>query len=89
LNGLLYKDANKQLQRFREFVGYNSVLPLTVESTEWSASIYAELRRLGKVISHNDVLIAGIAIANDLCLVTNNIAHFERIPNLELDNWSL
>jgi tRNA(fMet)-specific endonuclease VapC len=87
LNGLLYKDASKQLDRFLEFVEYNKILPLTVLSANKSAKIYAELRKTGKTISHNDVLIAGIAITNDLILVTNNTSHLERIPELEIDNW--
>jgi len=89
LNGLLYKDANTQLRRFQEFVDYNTILPLTVLSADKSAQIYAELRKTGKTISHNDVLIAGIAITNDLILITNNTDHFERISELALDNWTI
>jgi len=89
LNGLLYKDANKQIKRFKEFVGYNSILQLTILSVDKSARIYADLRKTGKIISHNDVLIAGIALTNDLILITNNTAHFERIPELEIDNWTI
>jgi len=87
LNGLLFKDANKQLQRFQEFVKYNKILPLTQISADKSARIYADLRKNGKTISHNDILIAGIAIMNDLILITNNTEHFERIKELEIDNW--
>jgi tRNA(fMet)-specific endonuclease VapC len=39
-------------------------------------------------IGHADTLIAGVAIANELQLVTNNTAHFERIEGLETDNWT-
>lgn len=87
LNGLLYKDAKKQLQRFLEFAEYNKILPLTVKAADKSAEIYADLRKSGKVISHNDVLIAGIAITNDLMIITNNSEHFSRIKGLEIDNW--
>jgi len=34
---LLYKCANKQLQRFQEFVNYNTILPLTVLTADKSA----------------------------------------------------
>ncbi len=33
-------------------------------------------------------MIASIALANDLILVTNNLSHFERIPDLKIENWS-
>ena len=53
-----------------------------------AAQIYAELRKNGEVIGHNDVLIAGIALENDLVLVTNNNKDFGRIQGLKIDNWS-
>ncbi len=88
LNGLLYKDAKKQLSKFLEFAKYNKIMPLTVLSAKKSANIYADLRKTGKVISHNDVLIAGIAITNNLVLITNNTNHFKRIKELEIDKWT-
>jgi tRNA(fMet)-specific endonuclease VapC len=32
-------------------------------------------------------LIAGVAIENEMILVTNNENHFGRIPGLSIDNW--
>jgi len=52
-----------------------------------SAEIYAELRKTGKSIGHNDILIAGTAIENDMVLITNNANHFNRIAGLEIENW--
>lgn len=34
-----------------------------------------------------DVLIASFALAYDLKLVTNNVSHFKRIPDLETESW--
>lgn len=87
LNGLLYKDARRQLAKFEMFVALNKVLPLTISTVKISANIQAELRKKRMVIGHTDTLIAGIAIANKLQLVTNNTAHFERIEGLETSNW--
>lgn len=89
MNGLFYKDAKKQLEKFEAFVKLNQVLPLTLEAATISAKIYAELRSTGNMISHNDVLIAGIAMENDMVIITNNTNHFNRIKELELDNWAL
>ncbi|MEO5651142.1 MAG: type II toxin-antitoxin system VapC family toxin [Ginsengibacter sp.] len=87
LNGLLYKDAKNQLAAFIEFTELNRVLPLTMRSAEIAAEIYADLRKEGKPIGHTDSLIAGIALANGLQLVTNNTEHFKRVKNLVLVNW--
>jgi len=87
LSGLKYRDAHKQLAAFFEFVASNSMLPITKDSIEISADIYAELRNRGVLIDDIDILIAGIALSNDLVLVTHNTAHFERIDDLELEDW--
>lgn len=87
LNGLLYKDARKQLKRFSEFAELNKILPLTLSATKQAAEIYANLRKKGQPIGHTDCLIAGIALTNDLQLVTNNIVHFKRVKGLEIINW--
>lgn len=87
LNGLLYKDARKQLKRFSEFAELNKILPLTLSATKQAAEIYANLRRKGQPIGHTDCLIAGIALTNNLQLVTNNIDHFKRVKGLEIVNW--
>ncbi len=88
LNGLYFKDAKNQLDKFEQFIELNEVLPLTDEVAKESAGIYALLRKKGQAIGHNDVLIAGTAIVNGMTLITNNITHFSRIDGLEIDNWA-
>jgi len=88
LNGLLYKDARKQMSKFEEFVSLNKVVPLTVRTVKISAHIQADLRKKGTVIGHTDTLIAGVAMASELQLVTNNTDHFKRIKGLEIANWT-
>jgi predicted nucleic acid-binding protein len=87
LNGLLYKDAKKQLARFEAFVKLNNVIPLSLPIATIAAKIQAELRKNGTEIGHTDTLIAGTALVNNLQLVTNNTAHFQRIKELEIANW--
>lgn len=88
LNGLLYKDAKKQLAKFEEFVELNKVIPLTLRMAKTAAVIQSELRKKGAEIGHTDTLIAGIAITSELQLVTNNTDHFKRIKGLEISNWT-
>jgi len=87
LNGLLYKDAQRQLQKFTNFADLNKILPLTMSAARRAAEIYAELRAAGQPIGHTDCLIAGIALTNDLQLVTNNTDHFKRVKGLRITNW--
>ena len=88
LNGLLYKDARKQMTKFEKFVALNKVIPLTMRMAKTAAVIQADLRKKGTVIGHTDTLIAGIAITSKLQLVTNNTIHFKRIKGLEIENWT-
>jgi len=76
------------LTLFLEFASQNPTLPLTKQSVAISADIYANLRRKGSPIDDIDILIAGVAIANDLVLTTRNEQHFGRIEGLEIENWS-
>jgi tRNA(fMet)-specific endonuclease VapC len=34
-----------------------------------------------------DIMIAAVALSNNLILVTNNEKHFNRIPDLNIENW--
>lgn len=47
----------------------------------------ARLAKLGTPIGPHDLQIAGIALANNLTLVTHNVREFERINDLRLEDW--
>lgn len=58
---------------------------------EAAAESYGEIRarllRDGKLIGANDLLIAAIAKANGLVVVTHNTGEFSRIPGLAVEDW--
>lgn len=47
----------------------------------------AGLERDGQVIGGHDLLIAAHALALGLCLVTDNVSEFARVPDLRVENW--
>jgi tRNA(fMet)-specific endonuclease VapC len=49
----------------------------------------AELEQRGQPLSLADLEIAAIAIAGDFILVTGNTKHFDRIDDLNSENWLL
>jgi tRNA(fMet)-specific endonuclease VapC len=77
------------MKSFLDFALENRVLPITEASVTVSSEIYADLRKRGKPVDDIDLLIAGTAIANNMVLVTHNRSHFERIRQLEIEDWSL
>jgi tRNA(fMet)-specific endonuclease VapC len=89
LGGLRAKNAVRQIERFKNLIAEHKILDTTELSAEISADIFAELWKKGKHSGNYDILIAGIAIANDLILVTNNTKDYDNISRLSLDNWTL
>lgn len=53
-----------------------------------AGDIRAHLAAKGQPIGPYDVLIAGQARARDLTLVSNNLREFERVPGLNLQDWT-
>lgn len=53
------------------------------------AHIRDDLERRGCIIGNNDLMIAAIALANDLTVVTNNVEEFSRVPGLRVEDWSV
>lgn len=60
---------------------------------ETAANEYGKLRELlgrtGQQIGPNDSLLASVALAHGLTLVTHNTAEFRRIPNLPIEDWQV
>lgn len=87
MGGLKFKQAEKQLKEFEEFVSNNTIIHISEASAKLSGNIYADLRQKGVTIGTSDILIAGIAIENELTLVTNNEKHYKPIVGLRMENW--
>lgn len=64
-----------------------NILPFDSKSSFIYGKIRAELEKKGKSLSHCDLQIASITIANNLTLVTGNINHFKGVPWLKVENW--
>lgn len=85
--GLVLPTFKRKLEIFGRFVGRFKTLPLDLVALDAAADIYADLRRKGTPLEDADLLVAGIALANDAVLVTRNFKHFERIDGLRLESW--
>lgn len=56
-------------------------------AAEYYGRIRAELAAQGSPIGPNDLMIAAIALANELTLVTHNVNEFSRISDLIIEDW--
>lgn len=62
-------------------------VPFNDAAAEAYGRLRAYLAGMGTIIGANDLLIAAIALANGLTLVTHNTAEFSRVPGLPLEDW--
>jgi tRNA(fMet)-specific endonuclease VapC len=63
------------------------VLPLDENTSLHYGKARHYLQLQGTPIGNNDLWIAAHALSSKLILVTNNVAEFERVPNLRVENW--
>ena len=84
-------NRNDRIQEFLIDLPQMEILSLEQKSAELSGLIYADLEKTGQTIGLADVLIAAIAIENNLILVTGNTKHYQKIQSLgyplQLNNW--
>jgi tRNA(fMet)-specific endonuclease VapC len=81
-----FLSANPQahLIGFRHFLSGYPALGLDDQIMERFAETRAFLRRRGQGIADLDLLIGATALHHDLTLLTFNVRHFARIPDLKL-----
>ena len=75
------------LQRVTAFCDAFRSLPFDDAAAGQYGVIRADLRREGRMIGANDLMIAAIALSCGLTLVTRNAVEFRRVPGLRVEVW--
>jgi len=89
----LYYGAYKSTRRDRNLANLNRFfsqfisLPFDDNAAAIAGQVRAQLDVAGTPIGSNDLLIAAIALSNDLTLVTHNTREFGRINGLKYEDW--
>ena len=81
---LLKKQRWKELNLFTQKL---IIEPFEEEAAKDYGLIRATLKKQGNLIGNNDLLIAAHARSLNMILVTNNTAEFQRVSNLNIENW--
>jgi predicted nucleic acid-binding protein len=80
-----------RVTQFEASLANTEVLPLDDMAARLAGRINADLERKGFMIGLPDVMIASIALARGLPVVTGNVVHFERVRSigyqLTIENW--
>jgi tRNA(fMet)-specific endonuclease VapC len=92
LGELLYGAAKRGSERLtrqvREVVSTAaSILPFDEQAAEVYGSLRARLESEGRRLDEPDLRIASIALSRELTVVTGNVRHFARVPDLAVENW--
>jgi tRNA(fMet)-specific endonuclease VapC len=71
----------------REILPMFPVLGFGEEEALLAGDVLAHLALAGQPIPVEDVLIAATALVRGFTVVTHDLAHFRRIPDLQVDDW--
>lgn len=80
-------NPEKNMIALLKFLTIVEILPFESSAAFEYGKIGADLRRKGTPIGNMDMLIAAHAKAENLIVVTHNTREFERVENLQLDDW--
>jgi tRNA(fMet)-specific endonuclease VapC len=47
------------------------------------------LKKVGRILDDFDLLIGATAIYNNLILITKNVSDFDRLHNIEIEDWTM
>lgn len=89
LSSLKLRNDDIMLKKFLSFIKQHKILDTSASSAEISANILSEQSKKGGNIGNFNIIIAGIAIANNLVLITKNYKEYENIENLSLEDWTI
>lgn len=88
LYGAARRQSSKLTQRIESLLRTGLwVFPFDRAASEVFGTLKADLERSGKPLSEPDLRIASICLSRDLTLITGNVRHFSRVPELRIENW--
>jgi tRNA(fMet)-specific endonuclease VapC len=88
LYGAARRGSERLTRRVREVVfAATSILPFDAQAAEVYGPLRARLEREGRRLDEPDLRIASIALSRGLTVVTGNVRHFARVPDLAVENW--
>jgi tRNA(fMet)-specific endonuclease VapC len=79
--------GRKNLELLNQSLARYPSLPFDDSCCEMYGHLRVDLERQGKRSGHYDMLIAAIALTNDLILVTHNTRNFIDISGLKIEDW--
>ena len=73
--------------RWEEFLGPFHILPFTADVSWEYGRAFRYLKENGLLIGANDIWIAATALAYRMPVVTRNVEHYRRVPDLQVESY--
>ena len=64
-----------------------TILPFDFSAAKKYGEIRSFLEKQGTPLAHADLQIASITLSMNMILITGNLKHFQRVPQLTVENW--
>ena len=83
--------SNNQKERLKDvdfITNRFEVLPI-FPALPLFGSLKTKLEQTGQRIDDFDILIGATAITNKLIMVSDNVKHLGRLPNIRIENWTI
>jgi tRNA(fMet)-specific endonuclease VapC len=81
--------SRSRLEAVKEFLAQFPTLPFDDLCVTSYSIARNELERSGQRIGAMDLMIASVALAHDLILVTHNTSEFVRVAGLKIEDWQI
>ena len=82
------RDIDQNRLALTMFLSEIEIIPYDTHDAEEYGRIRADLEKQGTPIGPMDMLIAAHAKSRGFILVTNNTREFERVKNLQIEDWT-
>ena len=85
-----YKSQRKieNLGKVHRIADIFPVIEISMTIIDTFAHLKADLNAKGIVVDEFDLLIGATALSMNYSIVTNNVQHFKKIPDLTIINWT-
>jgi len=86
--GVTRRGSPELAARVRDLIASaGPILPFDETAAQRYGPLRASLEREGRGLAEPDLRIAAIALSREATLVTGNVRHFARVPDLRVENW--
>jgi tRNA(fMet)-specific endonuclease VapC len=78
---------DRNMQRLKSALNAWKLWPVTEEASFEYGRLAATLRKLGRNIQQNDIMVAAIALTLGNCVVVSMDSDLRTVPGLKVENW--